>query len=78
MILDLDGIEENINKIKEKLQSPKVIVPPVPIIPHKADVDEDEREENSSHPQDIRFIKKCYKYLRKLGYVDSHSFPRSF
>ena len=67
MILNLDVIEENVNRIKEKLKDPKVVVPSVPIVPHKADIDEDEPEENSSNPQDTRFIKKCYKYLRKLG-----------
>ncbi|MBR6412632.1 MAG: hypothetical protein IKS41_05685 [Alphaproteobacteria bacterium] len=79
MILNLDVIEENVNRIKEKLKDPKVVVPPVPIVPHKADIDEDEPEENSSHPQDTRFIKKCYKYLRKLGYVDSqYQFSEQF
>ena len=79
MILNLDVIEENVNRIKEKLKDPKVVVPPVPIVPHKADIDEDEQEENSSHPQDTRFIKKCYKYLRKLGYVDSqYQFSEQF
>lgn len=79
MILNLDVIEENVNRIKEKLKDPKVVVPPVPIVSHKADIDEDEPEENSSHPQDTRFIKKCYKYLRKLGYVDSqYQFSEQF
>ena len=79
MILNLDVIEENVNRIKEKLQSPKVIVPPVPIVPHKTDIEEDQPEENASHPQDTRFIKKCYKYLRKLGYVDSqYQFSEEF
>lgn len=79
MILNLDVIEENVNRIKEKLKDPKVVVPPVPIVPHKADIDEDEPEENLSHPQDTRFIKKCYKYLRKLGYVDSqYQFSEQF
>ena len=80
MILDLDAIEKSVNKIKEKLKEPKQIVPPVPIDTHKPDnTEEDEAEGDSNHPQDTRFIKKCYKYLRKLGYVDSqYQFSEQF
>ena len=82
MIVDLDTISENLNRIKDKLGEAKRTVPPQPK-PFKS-VDEEvdgelEKPYYKYQEEDTRFITKCYKYLRKLGLVESqYQFSEQF
>ena len=82
MIVDLDTISENLNRIKDKLGEAKRTVPPQPN-PFKS-VDEEvdgelEKPYYKYQEEDTRFITKCYKYLRKLGLVKSqYQFSEQF
>ena len=82
MIVDLEEISENMKRIKSKLGNPKQTVPPVPL-PTKTVDDEVEDELDEPHyksqAEDTKYIVKCYKYLRKLGLVESqYQFSEQF
>ena len=82
MIVDLDTISRNVNKIKDRLNPPKQTVPPMPL-PTKTVDDEVEDELDEPHykhqAEDTKYIIKCYKYLRKLGLVESqYQFSEQF
>ncbi len=82
MIVDLDTISENLNRIRSKLNAPEQTVPPVPLPTKTVDDEvEDELDEpNYKHQaEDTKYIVKCYKYLRKLGLVESqYQFSEQF
>ena len=82
MIVDLDTISENMKRIRSKLNSPEQTVPPVPLPTKTVDDEvEDELDEpHYKHPaEDTKYIIKCYKYLRKLGLVESqYQFSEQF
>ena len=82
MIVDLDTISENMKRIRSKLNSPEQTVPPAPL-PTKTVDDEVEDELDEPHykhqAEDTKYIVKCYKYLRKLGLVESqYQFSEQF
>ena len=82
MIVDLDTISENMKRIRSKLSNPKQIVPPAPL-PTKTVDDEVEDELDEPHykhqAEDMKYIVKCYKYLRELGLVESqYQFSEQF
>ena len=82
MSVNFSALIEDLNKITKNLKEPKQIVPPVPL-PTKS-VDEEVKDElekpHSKHQtEDAKFITKCYKYLRKLGLVESqYQFSEQF
>ena len=82
MIVDLETISKNVNKIKDRLNSPKQTVPPMPLPTKTVDDEvEDELDEPhyKHHAEDTKYIVKCYKYLRKLGLVESqYQFSEQF
>ena len=82
MILDLDEISRNIKKIQEKYDKPEKIVPPAENLTKSIDDqvnDEMDSPKHQSQTEDAKFITKCYKYLRKLGYVKSqYQFSEEF
>ena len=82
MIVDLDKISENLNRIQHKLGEAKRIVPPQknPIKSVDEEVDDElEKPYYKYQEEDTRFITKCYKYLRKLGLVESqYQFSEQF
>ena len=82
MIVDLETISRNVNKIKDRLNAPKQTVPPMPLPTKTVDDEvEDELDEpNYKHQaEDTKYIVKCYKYLRKLGLVESqYQFSEQF
>ena len=82
MIVDLDTISENMKRIRSKLSNPEQTVPPMPL-PTKTVDDEVEDELDEPHykhqAEDTKYIVKCYKYLRKLGLVESqYQFSEQF
>ena len=82
MIVDLDTISENMKRIRSKLSNPEQTVPLVPL-PTKTVDDEVEDELDEPHykhqAEDTKYIVKCYKYLRKLGLVESqYQFSEQF
>ena len=82
MIVDLDTISENLKRIRSKLNSPEQTVPPMPL-PTKTVDNEVEDELDEPHykqqAEDTKYIVKCYKYLRKLGLVESqYQFSEQF
>ena len=82
MILDLDEISRNMKKIQDKYKQPEKIVPPAKNLTKSIDDQvKDEMDSPKHHSQtvDAKFITKCYKYLRKLGYVKSqYQFSEEF
>jgi len=82
MSVNFSAIIDEVNKITEELKKPKRIVPPVPI--KSKSVDEEVRDELEEphykhQTEDAKFITKCYKYLRKLGLVESqYQFSEQF
>ena len=82
MILNFDDIAAKMQEIQKKLKTPEETVPPVKT-PVKSIDDEVEEElnepRNQQQTEDAQFITKCYKYLKKLGYVDSqYQFSEQF
>ena len=86
MIVDLDTISENMKRIQHKLGEAKRTVPsqPKPLKSVDEDVDEEVDDELEKpyykyQEEDTKFITKCYKYLRKLGLVESqYQFSEQF
>ena len=85
MSVNFSALIEDLNKITKNLKEPKQIVPPAPIIASKSASVDDEVADELDEPhykhqtEDARFIAKCYKYLRKLGLVDSqYQFSEQF
>lgn len=82
MSVNFSAIIDEVNKFTKELKEPKQIVPPVPL-PTKS-VDEEVKDELEKPPykhqtEDAKFITKCYKYLRKLGLVESqYQFSEQF
>lgn len=82
MIMNFEEIAENLNKIRKHLSTPEELVPPAK--EKIKNVDEEVAEELSNPPysdqaEDAQFITKCYKYLKKLGYIDSqYQFSEQF
>lgn len=82
MIVSFEDIAENMRKIRKHLNTPEELVPPAP--KNTKNVDEEVADELSNPPysdqtEDAQFITKCYKYLRKLGYIDSqYQFSEQF
>ena len=82
MILNFDDIADELNKIQERLNKPKQIVPPAK--ERTKSVEEEVEEElkeprNQQQTEDTQFITKCYKFLRKLGYLKSqYAFSEQF
>ena len=74
MILNFDDIAAKMQEIQKKLKTPEETVPPVrtPVKSIDDEVEEELNEpRNQQQKEDAQFIMKCYKYLKKLGYVDS-------
>ena len=82
MSVNFSALIEEVNQITEKLKKPKQTVPPVPLKTKSVDEEvENELDEPyyKRQTEDARFIAKCYKYLRKLGLVDSqYQFSEQF
>ena len=83
---ETNTIRENIKKIQRGLQEIKMTVPPM----RKTDdgftknIDDEVSDEMDSphldlQKEDAKFILKCFKYLKKLGYIDSqYQFSEQF
>ena len=82
MILDFNDIAEKLSEIKRNLNTPERTVPPAPEKVKSIDdevADELNDPRNQEQTEDAQFITKCYKYLRKLKYVDSqYQFSEQF
>ena len=85
MSVNFSALIEEVNQITESLKKPKKIVPPAPLIPKNNISAEDEIKDEldepqyKDHPEDARYITKCYKYLRKLGLVENqYQFSEQF
>ena len=82
MILNFDDIAKRMSEIKRHLNRPEELVPPAP--EHNKSIDDEVRDElndprNQEQTEDAQFITKCYKYLKKLKYVDSqYQFSEQF
>ena len=74
MSVNFSAIIDEVNKFTKELKEPKQIVPPVPLPTKSVDEevkDELEKPHYKHQTEDAKFITKCYKYLRKLGLVES-------
>ena len=82
MILNFDDIAEKMAEIKRHLNTPEQTVPPAPEKVKSIDdevADELNDPRNQEQTEDAQFITKCYKYLKKLGYIDSqYQFSEQF
>ena len=82
MSVNFSAIIDEVNKFTKELNAPKQTVPPM-LLPTKS-VDEEVKDELEKPPykhqtEDAKFITKCYKYLRKLGLVESqYQFSKQF
>ncbi len=82
MNINFEEITEKLKHIQNKLKKPEQTVPPAK--PDNRDIDEEINSElkdprNQQQTEDAQFITKCYKYLKKLGYVDSqYQFSEQF
>ena len=82
MSVNFSAIIDEVNKFTKELNAPKQIVPPM-LLPTKS-VDEEVKDElDEPHykhqAEDTKYIVKCYKYLRKLGLVESqYQFSEQF
>ena len=82
MILNFDDIAKRMSEIKRNLNTPERTVPPAP--EHNKSIDDEVADElkdpcNQEQTEDAQFITKCYKYLKKLKYVDSqYQFSEQF
>ena len=82
MILNFDDIAKRMSEIKRNLNTPERTVPPAP--EHNKSIDDEVADElkdprNQEQTEDAQFITKCYKYLKKLGYIDSqYQFSEQF
>ena len=82
MIFNFDDIAAKMQEIQKKLKTPEETVTPVKT-PVKSIDDEVEDELDEPHykhqAEDTKYIVKCYKYLRKLGLVESqYQFSEQF
>ena len=82
MILDFNDIAEKLSEIKRHLNTPEQTVSPAPEKVKSIDdevADELSDPRNQEQTEDAQFITKCYKYLKKLGYIDSqYQFSEQF
>ena len=74
MSVNFSAIIDEVNKFTKELNAPKQTVPPM-LLPTKS-VDEEVKDKLEKPPykhqaEDTKYIVKCYKYLRKLGLVES-------
>lgn len=82
MILNFENILGEFKKKKEPEKKPEQTVPPAK--PNNRDIDEEINSElkdprNQQQTEDAQFMTKCYKYLKKLGYIDSqYQFSEQF
>ena len=82
MDINFEEITEKLNLLQEKLKRPEQTVPPAKET--RKSIDEEIEEElkcphNQQQTEDTQFITKCYKYLRKLGYLKSqYAFSEQF
>lgn len=74
MIFGLASIKSDLNKIHKSLEEAKQLVPSAETI-----TDEQEPEEDNIEQEDLRFLKRCYKILARLGYIKSqYQFSEEF
>ena len=82
MNINFEEITERLKQIQEKLKKPEQTVPPIENKQKSIDeeiADELNSPQNQQQTEDAQFITKCYKYLKKLGYVDSqYQFSEQF
>ena len=82
MIFNFEDILGEFKKKNEPEKKPEQTVPPAK--PNNRDIDEEINSElkdprNQQQTEDAQFITKCYKYLKKLGYIDSqYQFSEQF
>lgn len=82
MDINFEEITEKLKQIQERLNKPKQTVPPAK--ERSKSVEEEVEEElkephNQQQAEDTQFITKCYKFLRKLGYLKSqYAFSEQF
>lgn len=82
MSVNFSAIIDEVNKFTKELNAPKQTVPPM-LLPTKS-VDEEVKDKVEKPPykhqvEDTKYIIKCYKYLRKLGLVESqYQFSEQF
>ena len=82
MSVNFSAIIDEVNKFTKELNAPKQTVPPM-LLPTKS-VDEEVKDKLEKPPykhqaEDTKYIVKCYKYLRKLGLVESqYQFSEQF
>ena len=82
MNINFEEITEKLKHIQDKLKKPEQTVPPVEN--KQKSIHEEVAEElncprNQQQTEDAQFITKCFRYLKKLGYVDSqYQFSEQF
>ncbi len=76
MILGLESIKQDLNKIQQNLNEIEQLVPAQPI---EDEINEELPVNNPRIKEDLRYIIKAYKYLKKLGYIKTqYQFSEEF
>ena len=81
MDINFEEISENMRKIQEKWRKPEQVVPPQE---EPKSIDDEVTDEllsskYSDLSADIKFLTKCFKYLKRLGYLKSqYDFSEQF
>ena len=77
MILDIEKIRADVDELKTYFTEATQAVPPKPLEQEIAE--EMDTVQYNQQKQDTKFLVKCYKYLKKLGYVrNQYQFSEQF
>ena len=77
MILDIEKIRADVDELKTYFTEATQAVPPKPLEQEIAE--EMDTVQYNQQKQDAKFLVKCYKYLKKLGYVrNQYQFSEQF
>ena len=77
MILDIEKIRADVDELKTYFTEATQAVPPKPWEQEIAE--EMDTVQYNQQKQDTKFLVKCYKYLKKLGYVrNQYQFSEQF
>ena len=77
MILDIEKIRADVDELKTYFTEATQAVPPKPLEQEIAE--EMNTLQYNQQKQDTKFLVKCYKYLKKLGYIQNqYQFSEQF
>ena len=77
MILDIEKIRADVDELKSYFKEAEQVVPPKPLEQEIAE--EMDTTQYNRQKQDAKFLVKCYKYLKKLGYIQNqYQFSEQF